>query len=482
MAEKEQNASGVKLVRCTLSSSGNRVSIGTDMIVSFTVHESVQSPFMGASLIVSDSANLLNDLPIQGGEDVEIQLKHTFDDAPVVYRFKVYKIAGRFVKNKQQIYNLGLISSEALLNETIRVQQALKGNPEAIIQKLLGNEYLDSAKTFYSEPSRFEVNMIANRRRPFDIIAKLLSKSVSPKTQYGLSNNDNKNKSEQQVKGSAGFYFWETIRGYNFFSIDALCDVPKKDESGKIIEGSQQFAAPRLRSESWGPYKEGIGNQDGVGDQRFLIENIAFSSEVDLMQSLRKGKYSSLMVFYNYSTGQYEEYVYKVKDSYDNMAHLGGQESISLIPTNQIELSDYPSRIMSVLLDHESWYNDPGIANPEDPKAKDPTKFADWQKYYAAQSTARAELLKNQEAVVQIPGNPQICAGDKIDLILVSKLSDALRSKEPIDKESSGIYLINEATHTFNFLEGANGTVKTTLRLFRDSYGLADGSSNRGTK
>ena len=189
MAEKEQNASGVKLVRCTLSSSGNRVSIGTDMIVSFTVHESVQSPFMGASLIVSDSANLLNDLPIQGGEDVEIQLKHTFDDAPVVYRFKVYKIAGRFVKNKQQIYNLGLISSEALLNETIRVQQALKGNPEAIIQKLLGNEYLDSAKTFYSEPSRFEVNMIANRRRPFDIIAKLLSKSVSPKTQYGLSNN-----------------------------------------------------------------------------------------------------------------------------------------------------------------------------------------------------------------------------------------------------------------------------------------------------
>ena len=143
----------------------------------FTVHESVQSPFMGASLIVSDSANLLNDLPIQGGEDVEIQLKHTFDDAPVVYRFKVYKIAGRFVKNKQQIYNLGLISSEALLNETIRVQQALKGNPEAIIQKLLGNEYLDSAKTFYSEPSRFEVNMIANRRRPFDIIAKLLSKS-----------------------------------------------------------------------------------------------------------------------------------------------------------------------------------------------------------------------------------------------------------------------------------------------------------------
>jgi len=40
------------------------------------------------------------------------------------------------------------------------------------------------------------------------------------------------------------------------------------------------------------------------------------------------GKYSSLIVFFNHSTGQYEEYVYKVKDSYDNMSHLGGQDSL----------------------------------------------------------------------------------------------------------------------------------------------------------
>ena len=30
------------------------------------------------------------------------------------------------------------------------------------------------------------------------------------------------------------------------------------------------------------------------------------------------------------------------------MAHLGGQDAVSLIPTNEIELSDYPSRVMSM--------------------------------------------------------------------------------------------------------------------------------------
>ena len=468
----EQNSSDARLIRCILSKGdgSDRVGLGSDMIAGFTVYESLLAPFMGAALILSDSKNLINTYPIQGGENIEIEIKTTFNEAPIVYKFKVYKIGGRTVKNKKQVYTLGLISEEALVNETIRIQRPLTGNAESIVNELLIKD-LKSSKTVYSESSRFETRMIANRARPFDVIAKLMSKSVSPKTDYKGTNSTNSTETAQQIKGSAGFFFWETRRGYNFFSIDALCD----EEKGK-------FAAPKLQSQAWGPYIETFANTDQSGDQRFLIENVAFSSEVDLMQSLRKGKYSSLMVFFNHSTGEYEEYVYKIKDSYDNMAHLGGQESVSLIPTNQIELSDYPTRIMSMLLDHESWYNEPGIANPEDQNAKDPTKFADWQKYYAAQGSARAELLKNQEAVVQIPGNPEICAGDKIDLRLQSKLADEQRKREPYDEESSGVYLVKEATQTYNFIEGTNGTLKTTLRLFRDSYGMKDKPSNRGNK
>ena len=342
-----------------------------------------------------------------------------------------------------------------------------KFNEKTNVIKII--EYLKSGKEFFSEPSRFEVKLNANRTRPFDVISKLIVKSVSPKTNYGGTISSNTNETAQQVKGSAGFFFWETKRGYNFFSIDALCD----EKDGK-------YAAPDIQSEAWGPYLEGTANTDISGDQRFLISNVLFSSEVDLMESLRKGKYSSLLVFFNHSTGEYEEYVYKIKDSYDNMAHLGGQESISLVPANQIELSDYPTRIMSMVLDHESWYNEPGIANPEDEQAQDPSKFADWQKYYAAQSTARAELLKNQEATLAIPGNPLICAGDKIDIRLQNKISDAVKNRNPYDEESSGVYLVKETTQTYNFLEGTTGTLKTTLRLFRDSYGMKDKPSNRG--
>mgnify|MGYP003314190375 CR=1 FL=1 len=479
MAELK-NASEAKLIRCIISRQGkDSKPLGKDMVIAFESTESVGSPFMTGSLTVSDSKNFINEYPIEGGENISIEIQSTFSDAPIVYKFVISRIANKIVKNIKQAYTLMLCSPEAIINETVRVLDPLEGTSENIVKKMLGKQYLASTKELYSEPSRFEVKMNASRDRPFDIIAKLLKKSVSVKTNYGGTNSTNTTETAQQIKGSAGFFFWETRRGYMFFSIDALCDsadgkfsAPRLNFVRELTEKSgEDLFNPDISA--WGPYKEAIANTDLDRDQRFLISEAGMKSEIDLMQSFRKGKYSSVMIFFNHSTGAYEEYVYKLKESYDNMAHLGGQESVSLVPNNEKgELSDYPTRVMTMILDHESWFNEPGIANPEDPNATDPNKFADWQKYYTAQGIARAELLRNQEGEIKIPGNPLICAGDKIDIRIASKLASELRKKKPYDEETSGVYLIRKIIHKFDFTDGLDGICKTTLELFRDSYGV----------
>ena len=489
----EQHSSEARLIRCVMSREGKKsVGFGSDMVAGFSISESLEAPFMGGALTVSDSKNLINEYPIQGGETINIELKTSFSDIPIEYNFVIARIGIREVKNKKQLYTLVLVSPELLVNESIQVQDPLEGNPETIIEKMLGREYLNSTKELFSEPSRFEVKLNPAKTRPFDIIAKIIKRSVSSKTTYTgkkyktyEENRQNRPNSESKpIKGSAGFLFWETRRGYNFFSIDALCDT---SEDGTFIfkdkKKGDKKEKPRLQTESWGPYVEKIANTEISGDQRFLITKATFTSEIDLTQSLRKGKYSSLMIFFNISTGQYEEYTYKIKDSYDNMAHLGYQDSVAKIPNNEKgDLSESPSRIMSVLLDHESWYNGPSIANPDDAKATDPNKFADWQKYYASQGVARAELLYNQELTLDIPGNPEICAGDKIDIRIQSKLADEQRKREPYDLESSGIYLVKTVNQMYNALNTENGTLKTTLGLCRDSYGVAEVPSNHGNK
>ncbi|MAD24929.1 MAG: hypothetical protein CMO44_12240 [Verrucomicrobiales bacterium] len=437
------------------------------LVANFEYIESIVSPFVVAAATIVDSAGLIGALPIKGGERVVIDVQTNMSESPIRYEMVIWKVANRYARQNKQTYSLGLISPEALQNEVTRVNEPLEGNPEGIIKKVIIDEnYIGSKKDFASEPSLLETKIIPTKQRPFDLITQLAVKSISPKAKFGSNNTSNKNKSDQQIKGSGGFFFWETRRGYNFFAVDSLC----ADEKNPL-------KSDRLNVEAWGaepdePYTERLGNIGDGADERFTIKKSVFESEVDTLASLRVGKYSSLLVFFNHSTGAYEEYVYKIKDSYDNMAHLGGQESLSLIPVQEMELSDHPSRMMSIFMDHETWHNEPGVASPEQKDgAEKPTKFADWQKYYMAQSISRYKLLANQKLSVVIPGNAEICAGDRINVRLVSKLPNEEGKGEPYDLESSGQYLIQEVTHSYDPLSGSNGVFYTTLRLMRDSYG-----------
>jgi len=454
------------------NSGGDPVDI-TTLINTFHYVESLNMPFLSGSMEVVDSGGLLQGLPIQGAEKVEVEVKTNASEELTKYTLVIWRVANRYVQNQKQVYAIGLVSVEALTNEVTRVQERLEGNPTDITQKLLQDK-LKTDKPFNKEKSLLQMKLIPNNRRPFDLISSMAVKSISPKAkidQQGSSSNEEASEAES-VKGSSGFFFWENKRGYNYYSVDSLCADDNSDLKNKDLD-----------LPPWGPYVEKMGNQSDGADDRFVIYQSIFSSEVDLLSSLRKGKYSSFITFFNHSTGQYEEFQYKIQQSYDSMAHLGGQESISKVPANEIELSEKPSKRISMILDHETWYNDPGIASPDPDDGSDsPTEFADWQMHFAAQSIARYQLLKNQQCTLVIPGNPEICAGDKIDILLLSKLSNKEQKEEQFDSETSGIYLIEEVTHTYDTTTGTNGRFTTTLRLMRDSYGKKDKQSKHGTK
>jgi hypothetical protein len=438
----------------------------------FSYIESVDYPCVMASMIVVDSGGLLNKLPIQGGEIVRAKVKTNADPDGLEYTMRVWKIANRYVKNQDQAYTLGLVSEEALNDEFARIVQPLEGKPDEIIAKML-KETLKTQKTFYSEPCLFSTRLIAARRRVFDVASMLMAKSVpainpKPKTSSTTSNTPTQEQ-EQKVSGSAGYFFWENRRGFNFFSVDTLCS---------------ETSTPAYDGKPWGPYVEKIVNQSDGADDRFTISSITYGSEIDLITGLRMGRYSTKMCFFNHSTGQYDEYVYSMKDAFEDMKHLGSQEEPSLIKVGKNKtLADYPTGIMSFLLDHETWYNEQTPASPYDKDgSKSPSPYADRHLEFAAQSIVRYDTLSNQTATAVIPGNSRICAGDKVDIRIINKLPSETAKKDPFDPENSGVYLVMEVTHEYNTLVGTNGRFTTTLRLARDTHGIKNRVSQHGTK
>ena len=117
------------------------------------------------------------------------------------------------------------------------------------------------------------------------------------------------------------------------------------------------------------------------------------------------------------------------------MSHLGGQDSISLIPTNQEELSETPSRVMSAVLDHEAWFNDPDIADPDSAATDNPSEYADWKNIMHHNLLLDLSYFKIKQFEFTILHVLYVSAGDKINILIPNKLADERKKKNHLMKK-----------------------------------------------
>lgn len=434
-------------------------------VTAFLYYETIYDPFVSAVLNMVDSGvNLIGSLPIQGGEKVTIKI---IDVAETEFEYELYvwKVYNRVFTKSTQTYNLALTSKEALYNEGVRLTEILSGTPDSIVKKIL-TEYLKTSKDVNTETCKYQVKFFPNGKKAHSIIQSISQKAVPQSSGSTASSSVDKTTDggktglsgdTKKASGTAGFLFFENKDGFNFKSIDYYYSTGGDTFKGES-EVAEYYAKP---------------NQDTPSRQ--VIENYRFSNEVDVIDQMRSGTYASHIVVYNYSTGFYEEYRYNLQENYENMAHLGSQSKLGKM---QESLSVNPSRVMTVLLDHETWHSEdtPGSIEERDNDGGNSASFPDYQKHWLAQSIARRYFMENQKLEIEIPGNMDLKAGDKIKVILPNMSSEGLRGKEDVDRENSGTYLISSLSHNNVFLNSSTCTTK--IELIRDIYGMKDYSSN----
>lgn len=422
-----------------------------------------------ATLIVHDrAANIISSMPIQGFEKVTIEVVD-YLGKDHEYDFRVWRVSNRVETDRKRIYTLGLVSESYLLNEGIFVNTKLEGTPTDIVRKILKDFLKIPEAKMTLEESINILKFIPASKNPFSVIRDLQAKSIAkaavePKTKKATPATGQSNASvvrsdaptdTQKLKGTAGFFFFETKDGFTFKSIDAIvsADETKFGGSPPVTEYV---------------YKPALIDQTEAEDDRKIL-NVAFRSEIDIMKKLREGAYSSLCVFFNINTGKYEEYVYNLKDMWDNMAHLGAQTKL---PQGQEKLSQYPTRILSTVINNENWYNGTEVASEAGDGGDNTNAITDSQKQYLVQSIARAGILTNQQLSIEITGNLDLRVGNKIIVKIPNQVPNA--SKEELgsyDPEHSGIYLIKKINHQFDCI---SLTCRTVLDLIRDSSGYEE--------
>ena len=451
------------------------VNLAGDMCKQFQYFEDITWPAYAATMVIQDNAeNVISTMPIQGYEKVVVEVDDLSESSGdnkgrYKYEFRVWNISNRIESERKQTYTLNLISEEGLRNEGTVINKILSGNTSTVVKKLLG-EYLSvPAKSMDIEESVTSIKLLPTKKTPFTVVKSLLHKTISESIELKKDNKDEldsdiisdaSNSESTKGTGSAGFMFFQTNRGHVFRSIDSLI----ANESNGFIDAQPVFHDKRT------PYYWQPGKNDNPSLYR--IQEVVFSTELDMIKKLRTGHYSSVMCAIDINTLTYKEQIYKLEDTWDQMQHLGSQTKL---PKGQVNLSKYPTRIMSTILDNEVWNPDPKIGSVEE-GGDGSHQYQDYQLNYLSQGLARSGILFNQQLTISLTGHLELCAGDKIEIMIPNQQQEILKGDTTYDPEHSGTYLIKQVNHQFNMTDSRN--VYTVLDLVRDSQGIKDQESN----
>ena len=422
------------------STDGKRTADIKEGVVFFSYFENVFSPHLTAKVQVSNTGStiegedgvmtsLYNGLPLVGGERVIIKVsgnsatnKGLKFDTPEKY-FYVSSITNILIDGEREAFTLNLVSREAITNETVRVgkrfptSQKISDSVEDICKN-----YLSSDKLYDNDETENPYGFIGNMKKPFTILTWLASKSVPSKVAKGGS--------------TAGYFFFETQKGFRYKSVDQLIDQDPYEETYVYTPGIVEYKGP---------------NND------FKILEYSTEKNQNLLDNLERGAFCSHRKYINPLTFEYTpspKCVFKLDDYSGKMKNLGGDINVTL-PTlsdkDSRTLASVPSRYITGFKDIGTIENDVSFSENADAS------------FIHSQAMMRYNTLFTQLLVMTVPLNTNLIAGDIIKCQFPR--TDNEERKE-IDRNQSGLYMIKELVHYFD----ASGSY-TKLKLVRDTFG-----------
>lgn len=387
-------------------------------LVAMEYFEDILSPTVTARVIFSATevigSNGPQEVELFGGEPVAFDIEvPDFKNLDMTRHGMCIRKMSMDKTGRQGIYVLELVSKESITNETARVVKRFNKPISESVREIIGT--LKSSKTIKVDSTSNNYNFIGNTRRPFDLITWLCPKSVP---------SDN---------GTPGFFFFETQDGYNFLSANNL-----------LKGGGGQYAQIYSQKEN--------RKNPGEKENNFKILTSSTMKNNDIMLSLRLGMYSNNSIYYSMWDNKYSSVKFTLKQEYDkNIKTSADKKGKSSAPKLPQGLEDFPSRYIVRALDSGN-LTEAGKLEKDQNLPK-----------YQAISTVRYSLLYSQVLNIIIPCNPELKAGQLIEVEIPRPSS---KQNKDMESTASGKYVIASLCHRFD----ENRKAFTSLSLIKDSY------------
>lgn len=370
--------------------------------------------------------SVIEGLPLVGEEKVHLVMTDNIDNELNVTLY-VNIISPMGQDTRKSLVALDLVSKEYIINEETCINKRFDGKLSDHITKILTDKnYFGTKKNLDIEPTSNNCNFIGNNKKAAYTCTWLGKRSI-PDTQGAQGN-------------TAGYFFFETSKGFNFKSIDKLL-------STKPVKSFIFNQTPDSRGENIPAGYDGI----------ILDYNI--DNTINVKSKLEIGAYSTKIVTFDPFNCVYSVEFPKSEDTEKNLK-LAGKN----LPVFNDEFPKKSTRTTYMLIDSGSLPT--GNTKEQINKSKQ-TNFD--SKNILNQAIMRYNQLFTIKVSCTISADFSLHAGDLIRVDNPELSSDTSKDNS---KEFGGIYMIANLCH-----EITTSSTFTKLDLVRDSYGKTGNST-----
>ena len=219
---EQQYAGEIHLERLVLfSSEGVRVDLSS-IVVEITLFEDIFNTAFTGNIILVDTQNLIEKLPILGQEYIELKCStpqtHPTKDSIIEKRFVLHSIVARQdISSGAQSYSLDLATEDSIMNLKTRVSKSYTDSIHNIVEDVLKNE-LGSTQSLDIGFTQGIRRIVSPNVHPYTLVNMLKKEAVSA--------SDN----------APHFLFFENKDGLNFISLEDCYD---REISARLHSGDK---------------------------------------------------------------------------------------------------------------------------------------------------------------------------------------------------------------------------------------------------
>lgn len=435
-----QAAGEVLIERIKLVSSQNVIIDLLDFMVEIDIYEDLFHNYLHGTIVITDSRNLIDTLPIVGEEYLMLKLRTPGFNDVIEKTFRVYKCTDRTIvrDNNTQNFILHFASIELFYDILLPLYIPFEGDIHSVVSSVFQN-YISTSRNYDISQTEDKIKEI-EKITPLVILNETSNKVkfVSPGWTPFKCLNWLASKAIPMNETAKNYLFFETNKAFYFGSIEYLF----KD----AFENDNYI----------GEYSTGVSNiREGkktvdVNREMFIATDVTMSNTTDHIKNYTSGYLSSRLMEVDVINKKYQTFDYDYVLDYKNQFHTSGPGLNAKPIFNDFSLRNPVTRI--------SYY------------PKNPGLFDDFQnnvneRMHEIHGNRMASLmdLGNIKINMTVPGRTDV----EVGRVLYFKYSGLGSDASKLDRDYSGYYLVTAICHKINRLRH-----EMTIEGIKDSLTL----------